>query len=269
VTPVKIEESRSALNIDSVLSMLSFIPSDDRDIWITVGMSLKSDFSGSGLELFDDWSQSAGNYDQKAVREVWSSFKGTGRTIGSIVYLARQFGWSQDCTTPLSSHTDTTVQTGPSTTVGYALRLFLGCSRDDHYVAKHPYAMKKGIGWAAGAGRAIASGKIIGSNADCIIVPIQNIGSGKVQGVECINADGKKQTFGKKTGGALILGNSLGQKSLWYIVEGWASCVSTVFHHNQQVAVCAFGKSSLRTVAESIAAVYHPKEIMLLREVDE
>jgi len=90
----------------------------------------------------------------------------------------------------------------------------------------------------------------------------------KVQGVECINGNGKKQTFGKKSGGALILGNSLDLKSPWFLVEGWASCVSTVGHFAKQVAVCSFGKSNLDTVARSISDTYNPDDIIICREDD-
>lgn len=97
---------------------------------------------------------------------------------------------------------------------------------------------------------------------------IRNIQTDKVQGIQCINVEGRKQTFGKLSGGALILGNTLNKTSQWFVAEGWASCVSTVFHHNKQVCIASFGKGTQRAVAERIADVYQPDAIVILREED-
>ena len=39
------------------------------------------------------------------------------------------------------------------------------------------------------------------------IVPVRTIPNRQLQGVECINAEGKKQTFGKKLGGCFMFGD--------------------------------------------------------------
>ncbi len=105
-------------------------------------------------------------------------------------------------------------------TAKYAEWLWRTANREDAYVASHPYAVAKGISWAAGAGRAIASGRVVGEHEDCIIVPIRNLQTGEIQGVQIINAKGAKQTFGAVSGGALILGNTLDPRLPWYVVEG-------------------------------------------------
>ncbi len=155
----------------------------------------------------------------------------------------------------------------PSHGTAYALRLWLAACKSDEYVGSHPYAINKGITWAAGAARGRASGAIIGECADCLVVPIRSIRSGKIQGVECIAPEGENETFGCVDGGALILGNSMAKESTWYLVKGWASAVSIVFHHNQQVAVCSFGEASQVSIAQQISRTYSPDEIVILREV--
>ena len=134
----------------------------------------------------------------------------------------------------------------------------------------HPYAIAKGIESAGGAGRTTASGRIIGKDADCLAVPIRDIQTDKVQGVQCINISGDKQTFGAVTGGGLLLGNTLDKSIPWYVCEGWASAWSMVFHHHYGNAMCgvAFGKSNLDKLAQSIADKYTPDCITILEEVD-
>ena len=146
---------------------------------------------------------------------------------------------------------------------------------DSSLVGEHPYAIAKGIDWHAGAARGKASGSIIGQSTDCIIVPIRNLITNKIQGVQCISdkpVDGEwpKQNFGSISGGALILGNTLDKKIPWYVCEGWASTVSMVFHHlhGNGVCACSFGKAMQRPVAEAIAEYYQPKEIIILEEDD-
>ena len=158
---------------------------------------------------------------------------------------------------------------GRDTTVD-ASRLWLSAQKDDASVGTHPYAARKGITWAAGAGRGPATGEVIGRDADSLIVPIGTDATGKVQGVVCINADGAKQTFGRITGGCLLLGNTLDRHIPWYVAESWGSAVSLVFHHRKGNAVCAvaFGKNQLMSVAEMLNQRFDPREIVVLEEQD-
>ena len=105
-------------------------------------------------------------------------------------------------------------------------------------VAAHPYAERKGITWAAGAGRGPASGSLIGKNADCIIVPMRTI-KGNLTGVECIDLLGTKQTFGKK--GLLMLGSDGDTATPIFIVEGWADAVSTWKAFGNVLVIAVFG----------------------------
>ena len=81
---------------DVIWSMLQGIPAYDRDIWIKIGMALKSELGNNGFSLFDDWSSTADNNDPKAVKAVWKSFKGNGVAIGSLIQLAKENGWQRD-----------------------------------------------------------------------------------------------------------------------------------------------------------------------------
>ncbi len=261
----------NSLNEADIWQMLLYIPAHDRDTWVKVGMALNAELGDGGYFLFDEWSKSADNYDERAVKSVWRSFNGDAVRMGTLVHFAREHGWSKSqINHPRLPEPKAPPSVRKTSTQSYALRLWLAADTNDKSVADHVYSVTKGIDWAAGSARGNTSGLIVGKNADCIIIPIRNIKTDKVQGVQCINPDGKKQTFGRVSDGALILGNSLDKSIPWYVAEGWASAASMVFHHHQGNAVCAasFGKSNLDKVAKLIAQVYEPDEVVILRERD-
>ena len=132
----------------------------------------------------------------------------------------------------------------------------------------HTYLVAKGIDFQAGVKRGAVYGSVVGADADCIIVPVRTIPNRQLQGVECINAEGKKQTFGKKLGGCFMFGDERQQDCCWYVHEGWASAAVSFRYHGARVSVCAFGKSQLDSVAKALADTYQPEEIKVMREQD-
>ena len=255
------------VTLEKAWSMLSYIPAQDRDTWISVGMALKSELGDDAYSIYDNWSQSASNYQARSVRDVWKSFKRRGITFATVAKLALDAGYRGSANKlPLPPIIAAPKQS--SSTYDYAKKLFRACERGDALVAEHEYARAKGIEWAAGAGRGIASGKLIGQDSDCVIVPVRNIEATEVQGAQCINTIGIKQSFGDISGGCLLLGNTLNLGAEWFVAEGWASAVSTVFHHQKEVCACAFGKGNMEKVAKQIAAHYSPDQIIILKEQD-
>lgn len=78
---------------DSVRRALSVIPADDRDLWVRMGMAVKSELGEDGFAIWDEWSQSAQSYNAKDARDVWRSFKGGSITIGTLFHVAKQHGF--------------------------------------------------------------------------------------------------------------------------------------------------------------------------------
>jgi putative DNA primase/helicase len=121
--------------------------------------------------------------------------------------------------------------------------------------------MKKKIAHDFGARRGRASGRIVGRDKDCIIIPMRSW-DGDLIGVECINWEGDKQTFGSK--GQLILGHPEGAEYV-HVAEGWATMWAiSQLRPRSFAGVVAFGKK-LRQKAEEITnrfpgtAVTHPE----------
>jgi len=252
---------------NDIWSALNAVPADDRETWVKVGMAIKSELGDSGFSLWDGWSQSADNYSERAARDVWRSIKGGSIGIGTLFHIAKENGWraltmaQKPIPKPKAAPTTDNRPTGI-----YARELWL--KSDWQSVSSHPYAIAKGIDWPAGAARVTASGRVIGQNADCVIVPIRDLQTDKVAAVQCINTEGKKQTFGPLSGNGFVCGNTLDTSAWWYVVEGWVDAVSMVFHHykGDAVAFAACGKGSMDKLAEKVAEVYAPDQLIILED---
>jgi hypothetical protein len=78
---------------------LAFIPSDDRDLWVSVGMAIKDGFGDEGFALWDAWSRQSGRYNERDARDVWRSLKaGGGITLGTLFHEAKARSWRDDGT---------------------------------------------------------------------------------------------------------------------------------------------------------------------------
>ena len=80
-----------------IQAALAFIPADHRETWVQMGMAVKSELGDAGFDIWDDWSQTAGNYNAASARAVWRSCKGAGGvTAGTLFHEARTNGWKDD-----------------------------------------------------------------------------------------------------------------------------------------------------------------------------
>lgn len=74
-------------------SALSFVPAEDRDVWVAMAMAVKFELGDAGFELWDAWSRTADNYNARAARAVWRSCRGRGVTLGTLFHEAKCNGW--------------------------------------------------------------------------------------------------------------------------------------------------------------------------------
>lgn len=159
----------------------------------------------------------------------------------------------------------------PRDLTGYARKLWATSEQSDAVVASHPYARAKGINWAAGAGRGIASGRKIGREADCIIVPVRTP-DGDLCAVECLadhtDETGKfrRQAFGSKRDGWLTLGNDLDPMIPRYVVEGWATGARLLMMTRNCLVCVAFGSGRMRAIADDIEKRFPGSPVMICVE---
>lgn len=80
-----------------IVQALSFIPADDRDIWIKCGMAIKSELGEAGFSIWDAWSATSDAYRARDAAMTWKSFKSSGSVgIGTLFRIAQQNGYKCD-----------------------------------------------------------------------------------------------------------------------------------------------------------------------------
>lgn len=88
----------SDAEIAQISEAVQFIPSDDRDTWLTIGMAIHAAIGGQrGFSMWDQWSQSSDKYNPVDTTRVWRSFRNKGLTginKGTLFDLAQKHGWS-------------------------------------------------------------------------------------------------------------------------------------------------------------------------------
>lgn len=77
-----------------VEDMLRYLDADSYDSWVQVGMSLKTEYGDAGRSLYHQFSGQSAKYNPKDTDIKWTSFKRTDRTIGSLIYEAKQNGFA-------------------------------------------------------------------------------------------------------------------------------------------------------------------------------
>jgi predicted ATP-dependent serine protease len=87
---------------------LGFINSDDRDLWVKLGLALKG-LEDDGYDLWIQWSKKSSKFDQSDADRVWESFQPSEISYKSIFNEASKFGWT---TQNLSQKSQKTCPTG-------------------------------------------------------------------------------------------------------------------------------------------------------------
>ena len=62
-------------SIERIKAALAYIPADDRETWLRMGMAIKDALGNNGFEVWDAWSTGADNYSAADARDVWKSIK--------------------------------------------------------------------------------------------------------------------------------------------------------------------------------------------------
>ena len=78
---------------DDINEALSYIPADDYDVWIRVGMALKQHLGDAGISTWDRWSSRSPKYDGNAIAAKWRSFRRLDITISTLFYMAMDRGY--------------------------------------------------------------------------------------------------------------------------------------------------------------------------------
>jgi putative DNA primase/helicase len=122
-------------------SALRFIPADERDIWLRVGMALHwTGWGEAAFQIWNDWSRSAPEkYHEADQRKTWESFDreyaGAPITLGTLFDIATKYGWKD--------RSGTVEKLQFQTDVGNARRLVQRHGKNIRYV----HAWRKWLIW--------------------------------------------------------------------------------------------------------------------------
>jgi hypothetical protein len=76
---------------------LTYIPADDRDLWLRIGVSVKAGLGEDGFGLWDAWSRTSDRYEEAEARRTWRSIKPDGRVgLGTLFFEAKRFGYVRE-----------------------------------------------------------------------------------------------------------------------------------------------------------------------------
>ncbi|MFO1320316.1 MAG: PriCT-2 domain-containing protein [Burkholderiales bacterium] len=77
-----------------IRAALECIPAEARDLWLRIGMALKSGLGDDGFPLWDQWSRRSQSYRENDARSVWRSISPDGGvTLGTLFFEARRHGF--------------------------------------------------------------------------------------------------------------------------------------------------------------------------------
>jgi len=251
---------------------LTFIPSDDRDLWWRMGMALKSEFGEGGFDLFHDWSERGASYDAKAVKSTWLSFKPGGKvTIGTLIAEAKRGGFNPKDfapAVPLSAADMERIRKE---------RLMRDMAAADELARKHEAAaVEASQDWAAasetGASpylerKGVQAYGLRYLPGDVLLVPLRD-GNGKLWNVQRIFAKGDKRfpAGGRVSGCFHVIGDV--KASAWLLIaEGYATA-ATLHAATGHAVVVAFNEGNVRHVAAAVRQLRPDAKLMLCADDD-
>lgn len=147
-----------------------------------------------------------------------------------------------------------------------ARRTWADACPDDVLVAAHPYSSRKNIEHAFGARRGEAYVSQLKRREDVLVVPVRELPSWRVVGVQLIAPDGTKESRGLLRTGCCPLGNTEDAKAELFVVEGWATGHAFLNAYPRCAVAIAFGAGRLDSVARLCDEHLAPRTITIARE---
>jgi putative DNA primase/helicase len=282
-------------NVERIQNALYFIPADERDAWLKMGMAIKSELDDSGFDLWDDWSQNAPSYKQSDAKDVWRSIKPNGGvTIGTLFHDAKAGGWRDDSAYQRPSAEELAARECRSAELATKEGVAILYERQEAAAkaeailkeaapaeADHPYLVRKRIpavdalfeieasaaasilGYSPKSGGDLLKGRLL-------VVPVKQ--DGQLSTLELIDQDGLKTALrgrGTKAGGCwstdpMSDGNGQGVKIL--IGEGVATILSAKLATGTP-GIAALSSGNLTVVAKAMYECYPAAEIVILADL--
>ncbi|OYY21919.1 MAG: DNA primase [Sphingobacteriia bacterium 35-40-8] len=251
---------------DRARDALYSIPADlPRDDWVKAGMAAHA--AGIDFDAFNDWSAGAGNYDARAARDTWHSFKpGKGVGAGTLFKLAADNGWRMGEAKPQRQAPAQTRPVEPPRQPAPGMSPADVWSRCEAATVQHPYIVaKQAAGVPLDGLRVVPAGdalRIGGERmAGALVVPVIRA-DGCISSLQFIappdvaerlkakGKPGKLNLPGCPVQGSFTVGELL-PGGVAYIVEGIGAAWSC-WQATGAAAVVCFGSGRMRAVAAEL-----------------
>lgn len=242
--------------MSDIADALRFIPADDRDTWVRMGMAIKSELGNAGWDVWAQWSENDSSWRERDARAVWKSIRSHGGIgIGSLYHLARQGGWTGTEPTP--------------SPIDYAKRRAERAAEDRRFAEQQEREWNK----AAERAQKLVSESAIGTHqylaekgfpderglihGQALLIPMRSMDNRKVQSIQQIwrGPEGflKKFLPGGRARGAVF---AIGSEKASVLCEGYATGLSIrealrAVYWPARVVVC-FSAGNLAHVAKRI-----------------
>ena len=279
-------------DIQLVREALSFIPASDRDLWVKMGMAVKSEFGDDGFQIWDSWSQGDRSYNSKDSQATWKSIKASGGiTIRSLFKEAKDRRWVDDPRSLTSKEITSQVQPKASDRIplmqselerietARKAEAILGVSTEA--LADHPYLVLKQVsptetlreidasvatkilGYPPSSGGELLRGRLL-------VVPITQ--EDRVSTLELIDGDKRKSALqgrGTKAGGywSTVRLPEAGDADLTLLIgEGVATTISAG-ESTRFIGIAALSSGNLIAVAKAMRNRYPAAKLVILADL--
>jgi putative DNA primase/helicase len=282
-------------DLDRAREALSYVPAHDRDIWLRMGMALKSEFGDAAYDVWESWSQQDESFNERDAQAVWKSIRADGKvSIGTLFHESKKHGWPgdgacrkatpeelaerrrQDAERSAREEEEIARERANAREKAAAIMKVAIKARADH-----PYLSRKQVspvstlreidaGQAAGILGYVPKSKDDPLIGRLLVVPVKQ---GDVfSTLELIDEGGRKAALagrGSKAGGYWAterLPDGDGSGSTLLIGEGVATVLS-VREASGYPAIAALSSSNLQAAAESIRKLYPAAKLVILADL--
>lgn len=262
-------------SLAAIQAALTFIPPNDRALWLKIGMALKVELGDTGFDLFDTWSQQAENYAPDAVKSVWKGFKAGGKiSIGTLIFEAKQRGFNLKDHAPAAP---ITAEEAAKQKQERAQRLAADQAEIERKQAAAANMAAKAWSDARESGNSLYLEKkkvtahgvrfSSGKGGDTLLIPLLDA-SGKLWNLQRIfaNSDKRFYTGGRVSGCFHVIGEVAASDWL-LIAEGYATGATLLEASGHAVAI-AFSAGNIKHLAAAMHDRYPNKRILICADDD-
>ena len=270
------------LTLQQADDALHRIPADiPRNEWAAIAAALRGEFGDVAFDAFDRWSSSGETYNRADARDTWKSAGKRSCSIGTLLFHAKQYGWTTPRRYPLTPSEQARIERetieaqrareacnrsaanelalSQAAAAKRAAAIWDACVTES---GSHTYLQAKKIG-PHGAKRGLCDD----AEHAPLVVPMRDI-EGMLWSLQFIATNGEKRFMagGRVTGCYFALSEPMDAER-FIICEGFATGASLAECFSGAVIV-AFNAGNLKPVADALRIVFPTMPMVIAADWD-